>query len=38
MAFSATPFFGGVGTVFVAIAMGFAGGAMISTSPGTEPG
>ncbi len=35
MAFSAT-FFGGIGTAFVAI-MGFAGGAMISTSPKLEP-
>jgi hypothetical protein len=37
MAFSATSFFGGIGTAFVAIAMGFAGGAMISTSPKLEP-
>jgi hypothetical protein len=37
MAFSATSFFGGVGTAFVTIAVGFAGGAMITTSSKLEP-
>jgi hypothetical protein len=37
MAFSTTSFFAGVGTVFAAITIGFAGGAMITTSPKLEP-
>jgi hypothetical protein len=37
MAFSTTSFFAGVGTVFAAITIGFAGGALISTSPKMEP-
>ena|ERR1700674_5192351 len=37
MAFSTTSFFAGVGTVFAAVTIGFAGGAMITTSPKLEP-
>jgi hypothetical protein len=37
MAFSTTSFFAGVGTVFAAITLGFAGGAMITGSPKVEP-
>jgi len=37
MAFSTTSFFAGVGTAFVAITLGFAGGAMITASPKVEP-
>jgi len=37
MAFSTTSFFAGVGTVFAAVTIGFAGGAMITTSPRLEP-
>jgi hypothetical protein len=37
MAFSTTSFFAGVGTVFVAVTLGFAGGAMITSSPQMEP-
>jgi hypothetical protein len=37
MAFNTTSFFAGVGTVFAAITLGFAGGAMITTSPKVEP-
>jgi type IV secretory pathway VirB10-like protein len=37
MAFSTTSFFAGVGTVFAAITIGFAGGALITTSPRMEP-
>jgi hypothetical protein len=37
MAFSMTSFFAGVGTVFAAIAIGFAGGTMITSSPKLEP-
>ncbi len=37
MAFSATSFFAGVGTVFAAVAIGFAGGATITTSSKVEP-
>lgn len=37
MAFNTTSFFAGVGTVFAAITIGFAGGAMITTSPKLEP-
>jgi len=37
MAFSTTSFFAGVGTVFVAVTLGFAGGAMITNSPQMEP-
>jgi hypothetical protein len=37
MAFSTTSFFAGVGTVFAAVAIGFAGGAMITTAPKMEP-
>jgi hypothetical protein len=36
MAFSTTSFFAGVGTVFAAISIGFAGSAMITTSPRLE--
>ena len=37
MAFSTGSFFAGVGTVFAAVTIGFAGGAMITTSPRPEP-
>jgi len=37
MAFSTTSFFAGVGTVFIAVTLGFLGGAMITTSPQMEP-
>ena len=37
MNFSTTSFLAGVGTVFAAVALGFAGGAMITTSPKVEP-
>jgi len=37
MAFNTTSFFAGVGTVFAAVMLGFAGGAMITTSPRMEP-
>lgn len=37
MAFNTTSFFAGVGTVFAAVTIGFAGGAMITTSPKLEP-
>ena len=37
MSFSTTSFLAGVGTVFAAVALGFAGGAMITTSPKVEP-
>ena len=37
MAFSTTSFFAGVGTVFAAVTIGFAGGALITTSPKPEP-
>jgi hypothetical protein len=37
MAFSTTSFFAGVGTVFAAVMIGFAGGSMITTSPKIEP-
>jgi hypothetical protein len=33
MAFSTTSFFAGVGTVFAAVTIGFAGGALLTTSP-----
>ncbi len=36
MAFSTTSFLAGVGTVFAAVTIGFAGGAMITTSPKME--
>jgi len=36
MAFNTTSFFAGVGTVFVAVTLGFLGGALITTSPQTE--
>jgi outer membrane biosynthesis protein TonB len=35
-AFSTTSFLAGVGTVFAAVTIGFAGGALITTSPKTE--
>jgi hypothetical protein len=37
MAFSPSSFFAGVGTVFAAITIGFAGGAMLAPSPKSEP-
>ena len=37
MAFSTSSFLAGVGTVFAAVTIGFAGGAMIATSPKVEP-
>lgn len=37
MAFSTSSFFAGVGTVFAAVTIGFAGGAMITSSPKMEP-
>ncbi len=37
MAFNTTSFFAGVGTVFAAVMIGFAGGAMITTPPRLEP-
>jgi hypothetical protein len=37
MAFNMTSFFAGVGTVFAAVMIGFAGGAMITTPPKLEP-
>lgn len=37
MAFNTTSFFAGVGTVFAAVILGFAGGAMITTPPKMEP-
>jgi hypothetical protein len=37
MAFNTTSFFAGVGTVFAAITLGFAGGAMITNPPKVEP-
>jgi len=37
MTFNTTSFFAGVGTVFAAVALGFAGGAMITTAPKVEP-
>ncbi|HEY4987196.1 MAG TPA: hypothetical protein VII39_11300 [Bradyrhizobium sp.] len=37
MTFNTTSFFAGVGTVFAAVALGFVGGAMITTSPKVEP-
>ena len=37
MAFNTTSFLAGVGTVFAAVMLGFAGGAMITTSPKVEP-
>ena len=37
MAFSTTSFFAGVGTVFAAVTIGFAGGSMITTSLKVEP-
>jgi hypothetical protein len=36
MTFSTTSFLAGVGTVFAAVALGFAGGAMITTAPKVE--
>ena len=36
MAFNTTSFFAGVGTMFAAVAIGFAGGALITSSPKTE--
>jgi len=37
MTFSTTSFLAGVGTVFAAVALGFAGGALITTTPRVEP-
>jgi hypothetical protein len=37
MNFSTTSFLAGVGTVFAAVALGFAGGATMNTSPKVEP-
>jgi hypothetical protein len=37
MAFSGSSYFAGIGTAFAAIAVGFAGGAMITTSPVQPP-
>jgi hypothetical protein len=37
MTFSTTSFFAGVGTVFAAVMIGFAGGALITSSPKMEP-
>jgi hypothetical protein len=37
MAFSSTSFYAGVGTVIAAVTIGFAGGAMFTTSPKMEP-
>jgi len=37
MAFNTTSFFAGVGTVLVAVTLGFAGGALITGSPQKEP-
>ena len=37
MTFNTTSFLAGVGTVFAAVALGFAGGAMITSSPKVEP-
>jgi len=36
MTFNTTSFLAGVGTMFAAVALGFAGGAMITTSPKLE--
>jgi hypothetical protein len=37
MAFNTTSFFAGVGTMFAAVTIGFAGGAMLTSSPKVEP-
>jgi hypothetical protein len=37
MAFSSTSFYAGVGTVIAAVTIGFAGGAVFTTSPKMEP-
>jgi type IV secretory pathway VirB10-like protein len=37
MAFNTTSFYAGVGTMFAAVTIGFAGGAMLTSSPKMEP-